>query len=65
MEGLQDESIRARDAATDMPARRPLISKVPYNERLRWMRSGGPLPASAELMWQLMTRPCMLPSRSV
>ena len=31
-----------------------LISKVPYSERLRWMRSGGSLSASAELMWQLV-----------
>jgi hypothetical protein len=31
-----------------------LISKVPYSERLRWMRSGGSLSASAELMWRLM-----------
>jgi hypothetical protein len=31
-----------------------LISKVPYSERLRWMRSGGSLSASAELMWQLL-----------
>src|SRR5215207_7511931 len=31
-----------------------LISKVPYSERLRWMRGGGSLSASAELMWQLL-----------
>jgi hypothetical protein len=29
-----------------------LISKVPYSERLRWMRSGRSLSASAELLWQ-------------
>jgi hypothetical protein len=31
-----------------------LICKLPYSERLRWMRTGGALSASAELMWQLM-----------
>ena len=31
-----------------------LISKVPYSERLRWMRSGESLSASADLMWQLV-----------
>jgi len=31
-----------------------LISKVPYSERLRWMRTGGSLSASADLMWQLV-----------
>jgi hypothetical protein len=32
-----------------------LVSKVPYSERLRWMRSGGSsLSASAELLWQLL-----------
>jgi hypothetical protein len=31
-----------------------LISKVPYSERLRWMRTGVSLSPSAELMWQLV-----------
>ena len=31
-----------------------LVSKVPYSERLRWMRSGGSLSPSAELLWQLV-----------
>jgi stage II sporulation SpoE-like protein len=31
-----------------------LISKVPYSERLRWLRRGGSLSASADLMWQLV-----------
>jgi len=31
-----------------------LISKVPYSERLRWLRSGASLSASADLMWQLV-----------
>jgi Stage II sporulation protein E (SpoIIE) len=32
-----------------------LVSKEPYSERLRWMRSGGSsLSASAELLWQLL-----------
>ena len=31
-----------------------LVSKVPYSERLRWLRSGESLSASADLMWQLV-----------
>ncbi len=31
-----------------------LISKVPYSERLRWLRSGASLSASADLLWQLV-----------
>jgi Stage II sporulation protein E (SpoIIE) len=31
-----------------------LVSKVPYSERLRWMRSRGSLSPSAELLWQLV-----------
>jgi serine phosphatase RsbU (regulator of sigma subunit) len=31
-----------------------LISKVPYSERLRWMRSGEALSPAAELTWQLV-----------
>jgi hypothetical protein len=31
-----------------------LISKVPYSERLRWLRSGEALSASADLIWQLV-----------
>ena len=31
-----------------------LVSKLPYSEQLRWMRSTGPLSASAELLWQLL-----------
>jgi len=31
-----------------------VISKVQHSERLRWMRSGDSLSASAELLWQLM-----------
>lgn len=31
-----------------------LISKMPYSERLRWLRSNGPLSPSAELLWQLL-----------
>jgi hypothetical protein len=55
----------AREVVDEKPLRRRcwamsgllghiLISKVPYSERLRWMRTGGSLSASAELMWQLM-----------
>lgn len=31
-----------------------LVSKVPYSERLRWMRSGEALSPAAELTWQLV-----------
>lgn len=31
-----------------------LISKIPYSERLKWMRSNGPLSPAAELLWQLL-----------
>jgi hypothetical protein len=31
-----------------------LIGKVPDSERLRWMRTGRLLSASAELLWQLL-----------
>ena len=31
-----------------------LVSKVPYSERLRWLRSGGSLSPSAALLWQLV-----------
>jgi serine phosphatase RsbU (regulator of sigma subunit) len=31
-----------------------VISKVAHSERLRWMRSGDSLSASAELLWQLL-----------
>jgi hypothetical protein len=31
-----------------------LIGKVPYSERLRWLRRGGSLSASADLMWQMV-----------
>jgi serine/threonine protein phosphatase PrpC len=31
-----------------------LISKIPYSERLRWLRSNGPLSPSAELLWRLL-----------
>jgi serine phosphatase RsbU (regulator of sigma subunit) len=31
-----------------------VVSKLTYNERLRWLRSNGPLNSSAELMWHLL-----------
>ncbi|MGH3943361.1 MAG: PP2C family protein-serine/threonine phosphatase [Pseudonocardiaceae bacterium] len=31
-----------------------LISKIPYSERLKWIRSHSPLSPSAELLWQLL-----------
>ena len=30
------------------------ISKMPYSERLRWLRGNGPLTPAAELLWQLL-----------
>lgn len=31
-----------------------IISKFPYAERLRWLRSNGPLTVAAELLWTLL-----------
>ena len=51
---VDEEPLRRRCWALSGLLGHILISKVPYSERLRWMRSGGSLSASAELMWQLL-----------
>ena len=51
---VDEEPLRRRCFALSGLLGHILISKVPYSERLRWMRSGGALSASAELMWQLV-----------
>ncbi len=53
-EVADDEQLRRRCWALSGLLGHILISKVPYSERLRWMRSGDSLSASAELLWQLM-----------
>ncbi|WP_232667663.1 PP2C family protein-serine/threonine phosphatase [Pseudonocardia sp. TRM90224] len=30
------------------------VSKMPYSERLRWLRGNGPLTPAAEMLWQLL-----------
>ena len=51
---VDEEPLRRRCWAVSGLLGHILIRKVPYSERLRWMRSGGSLSASAELMWQLV-----------
>ena len=51
---VDDDALRRRCWAVAGLLGHILISKVPYSERLRWMRSGESLSASAELMWQLV-----------
>jgi serine/threonine protein phosphatase PrpC len=49
-----DDALRRRCWALSGLLGHILISKVPYSERLRWLRSGAALSASADLMWQLV-----------
>jgi serine phosphatase RsbU (regulator of sigma subunit) len=49
-----DDALRRRCWALSGLLGHILISKVPYSERLRWLRSGESLSASADLMWQLV-----------
>jgi serine phosphatase RsbU (regulator of sigma subunit) len=51
---VDDAAVRRRCWALSGLLGHVLISKVPYSERLRWMRTGGSLSASAELLWQLL-----------
>jgi hypothetical protein len=51
---VDEEPLRRRCWALSGLLGHILISKVPYSERLRWMRTGGSLSASAELMWRLV-----------
>ncbi len=49
-----DDALRRRCWALSGLLGHILISKVPYSERLRWLRSGASLSASADLLWQLV-----------
>jgi serine/threonine protein phosphatase PrpC len=49
-----DDALRQRCWALSGLLGHILVSKVPYSERLRWLRSGESLSASADLMWQLV-----------
>ena len=49
-----DDALRRRCWALSGLLGHILVSKVPYSERLRWLRSGETLSASADLMWQLV-----------
>ena len=49
-----DDALRRRCWALSGLLGHILVSKVPYSERLRWLRSGESLSASADLMWQLV-----------
>jgi serine phosphatase RsbU (regulator of sigma subunit) len=49
-----DDALRRRCWALSGLLGHILISKVPYSERLRWLRSGASLSPSADLMWQLV-----------
>ncbi len=53
-EVVDDGQLRRRSWALSGLLGHILISKLPYSERLRWMRSGDALSASAELLWQLV-----------
>ena len=49
-----DDALRRRCWALSGLLGHILVSKVPYSDRLRWLRSGESLSASADLMWQLV-----------
>jgi hypothetical protein len=49
-----DDALRRRCWALSGLLGHILVSKVPYSERLRWLRSGEALSVSADLMWQLV-----------
>jgi hypothetical protein len=51
---VDDAPLRRRCWALSGLLAHVLVSKVPYSERLRWLRSGGSLSPSAELLWQLV-----------
>jgi hypothetical protein len=51
---VDDAALRRRCWALSGLLGHVLVSKVPYSERLRWVRSGGSLSPSAELLWQLV-----------
>jgi hypothetical protein len=51
---VDDRRLRQRCWALSGLLGHILVSKVPYSERLRWMRSEGSLSASAELLWQVV-----------
>jgi hypothetical protein len=51
---VDDAALRRRCSALSGLLGHVLVSKVPYSERLRWVRSGGSLSPSAELLWQLV-----------
>jgi hypothetical protein len=51
---VDDGSLRQRCWALSGLLGHILVSKVPYSERLRWIRGGAALSAPAEMTWQLV-----------
>lgn len=51
---VDDGALRRRCWALSGLLGHIVVSKIPYSERLRWMRSNGPLSPPAELLWQLL-----------